>query len=201
MIPMKRSTFVLTVSAMALALAGALSLRAQTGPGDAPRYVNGTDLVLPADYRTWTFIGAGIGMTYEGEGGAGNGQMFSNAFVNPSSHEHFMETGTWPDGTTFVLEFRQSDSAASINQAGRFQTELAFLEAEVKDSRFEDGWAFYQFGPGGNLRDVAPRMTGDAVEPCIKCHTEHTAVERTFVQFYPTLLEVAREKGTLKPGF
>jgi hypothetical protein len=26
-------------------------------------------------------------------------------------------------------------------------------------------------------------------------------VERTFVQFYPTLLEVARQKGTLKPGF
>jgi hypothetical protein len=25
--------------------------------------------------------------------------------------------------------------------------------------------------------------------------------ERTFVQFYPTLLEVAREKGTLKPDF
>ena len=198
---MKCPTLVLTVAAVVLVLTGTLGLRAQSGPNDAPRYENGADLVFPADYRTWTFLGAGIGMTYEEEGGAGNGQMFSNVFVNPSSHVHFMETGAWPDGTTFMLEFRQSDSAASINQAGRFQTGLAFLEAEVKDSRFEDGWAFYQFGPGGNLRDVAPRMTGDAVEPCIKCHTEHTAVERTFVQFYPTLLEVAREKGTLKPGF
>ena len=168
---MKCPTLVLTVAAVVLVLTGTLGLRAQSGPNDAPRYENGADLVFPADYRTWTFLGAGIGMTYEEEGGAGNGQMFSHVFVNPSSH------------------------------ARRFQTGLAFLEAEVKDSRFEDGWAFYQFGPGGNLRDVAPRMTGDAVEPCIKCHTEHTAVERTFVQFYPTLLEVAREKGTLKPGF
>ena len=30
--------------------------------------------------------------------------------------------------------------------------------------------------------------------------TKHTAVERTFVQFYPTLLEVARRMGTVKPG-
>lgn len=196
---MKR--FLFAVCGCALVLTAALTLRAQSGPNDAPRYENGTDLVFPADYRTWIFLGAGLGMTYEGEGGAEGPQMFSNAFVNPSSHAHFMETGAWPDGTTFVLEFRQSDSDASINRAGRFQTELAFVEAEVKDTRFEDGWAFYQFGPAGNLRDVAPRMTGEPVQRCIECHTEHTAVERTFVQFYPTLLEVAREKGTLKPGY
>jgi hypothetical protein len=37
--------------------------------------------------------------------------------------------------------------------------------------------------------------------PVVACHTQNTAVERTFVQFYPTLLEVARNRGTLKPGF
>ena len=196
---MKKLLF--AVTGTALIITAALTLRAQPPAADAPRYQNGTDLVFPSDYRTWTFLGAGLGMTYEGEGGAGDAQMFSNTFVNPSSHAHFLETGAWADGTTFVLEFRRSDSDASINRAGRFQTELAFVEAEVKDSRFEDGWAFYQFGPAGNLRDVAPRMSGEPVQRCIACHTEHTAVERTFVQFYPTLLEVAREKGTLKPGF
>ena len=57
------------------------------------------------------------------------------------------------------------------------------------------------FGPGGNVIPVAQPLQGEAAAPCVECHTEHTAVERTFVQFYPTLLEVAREKGTLKPGF
>ena len=51
------------------------------------------------------------------------------------------------------------------------------------------------------LDSAAAPLTGDAVRSCVECHTQHTAVERTFVQFYPTLLEVARRKGTLKPAF
>ena len=109
--------------------------------------------------------------------------------------------GRGPTRRFFVLELRQAAADASINTAGRTQTDLAFLEAEVKDSRFPDGWAFFNFGPAGSMRDVAPPLDGDRVARCIECHTEHTAVERTFVQFYPTLYEVARRMGTLKPGF
>jgi hypothetical protein len=47
---------------------------------------------------------------------------------------------------------------------------------------------------------VAKPLAGDEVASCVQCHSEHGAVERTFVQFYPHLLDVAREKGTLKPG-
>ena len=36
---------------------------------------------------------------------------------------------------------------------------------------------------------------------CRECHMKNTAVERTFVQFYPTLLDVARKMKTVKPGF
>ena len=43
--------------------------------------------------------------------------------------------------------------------------------------------------------------TGMSAAPCIECHTDHGAVERTFVQFHPTLLDIAREKGTLKPDY
>ena len=126
---------------------------------------------------------------------------FGNVFVNPSSYRSFMQTGKWPDKTIFILEVRASAGDASINKAGRFQTGLAALEAEVKDSRFLDGWAFFNFGPARSMKDVAEPLSGQAVAPCIECHTKHTAVERTFVQFYPTLLEMARQKGTLKPGF
>ena len=171
---------------------------------DGPSYENGTDLVLPKDYRAWPFIGAGLGMTYDGERGTdpagADNPRFTHAFVNPSAYEHFMRTGTWPDGTVFMLEFRASRTEGSINRAGRYASELTLLEAEVKDSRFPDGWAFYVFGRGGALASVAKPLAGDEVSSCIECHTEHAAVERTFVQFYPHLLEVAREKGTLKPG-
>jgi hypothetical protein len=112
-----------------------------------------------------------------------------------------METGRWPNGTVFVLEIRRSATEAAPNNGGRFQAELSVLEAEVKDARFPDGWAFFNFGRGTALTDVAAPLAGEAVARCVECHTKHTAVERTFVQFYPTLLEVARQKGTLKPGF
>ena len=172
-------------------------------PADGPQYEAGDKLVLPEDYRSWPFIGAGLGMTYDGERGTPQGATprFTHAFVNPSAYRHFTETGTWPNGSVFMLEFRASASEGSINRGGRFATELVLLEAEVKDDRFPDGWAFFVFGPGDALAKSAAPLAPGAAAPCVECHTEHAAVERTFVQFYPTLLEVAREKGTLKPGF
>jgi hypothetical protein len=184
---------------LACATVSACTVRPQPAPADGPRYDGGTNLIRPADYREWPFLGSGLGMTYEPAAGVQSTgrQLFTNVFVNPSAHRAFMSTGTWPDKTIFILEFRASAGEASINKAGRYQTNLVGLEAEVKDSSFPDGWAFFNFGP----KDVAAPLTGRAVEDCVECHTKHTAVERTFVQFYPTLLEVARQKGTLKPGF
>ena len=36
---------------------------------------------------------------------------------------------------------------------------------------------------------------------CYSCHTEHGAVDTTFVQFYPTLLPIAEHKGTLSAAY
>ena len=166
------------------------------------RYLVGPNLVRPADYREWPFVGAGLGLTYDGETAPeGRPPAFTNVFVDPAAYRGFMDTGTWPDASVFVLEFRRSVTDAPPNDGGRFQGELIGLEAEVKDSRYEDGWAFFNFGAGSAMTDVAEPLAGEAVAGCVECHTENTAVERTFVQFYPTLMEVAREKGTLRPGF
>ena len=35
----------------------------------------------------------------------------------------------------------------------------------------------------------------------VAIHSTHTAVEQTFVQFYPTLFEVAQRMGTVKPTY
>ncbi len=165
-------------------------------------YLIENSLVRPADYREWPFIGSGLGLTYDEETRSPDTPpSFTNVFVNPAAHRGFMDTGIWPNESIFVLEFRRSETDAAPNNGGRFQGDLLALEAEVKDDRFQDGWGFFNFGRASDLLDVAEPLSAEAAAPCVQCHTEHTAVERTFVQFYPTLLEVARREGTVKPGF
>jgi hypothetical protein len=199
---MRRLPVLIPLCAAALISSAGLAVRAQQPASDAPRY-RGTALVRPADYREWVFLSSGLGMTYDPPvgsppAGSPSGPGFGNVFVNPSSYRSFLQTGTWPNGTTFVLEGRTSSSEGSINKGGRFQTALAGVEAEVKDSRFADGWAYFAFGRGNAVSDTAEPLSRQAAAECVACHSEHGAVERTFVQFYPTLLDVARARGTLK---
>ena len=104
---MKRPAVVL-----ALACGAAFSFvgSAQQPPGDGPRYTNSTNLIRPADYREWTFLSSGLGMTYEDSSASQRPQQaspsFGNVFVNPSSYRSFMQTGKWPDKTIFILEVR-----------------------------------------------------------------------------------------------
>jgi hypothetical protein len=116
---------------------------------------------------------------------------FDNVFVTRTAYRSFLATGTWPDKTMFVLEVRSSESKASINKGGRSQSDLLAIEAEVKNG---GKWTFYGFGRDGAVGKPIP-----ATATCYSCHGQHGAVDNTFVQFYPTLLTVAREKGTLKP--
>lgn len=94
----------------------------------------------------------------------------------------------------FVLEVRDSSSKGSINQAGHFQAGIAHMSAEVKDSaRFKDKWAYFALPDSGEPGQELPKSAG-----CFACHSQHAAVENTFVQFYPTLSPVAKAKGTYK---
>jgi hypothetical protein len=161
-----------------------------------PVYTSDAQLKLPADYREWVFLSSGSGMTY-GPLARQGPPLFDNVFVNPESYRAFLRTGHWPDKTTFVLEVRASESHGSINNGGHFQTDLTGIEAEVKDG---SNWTFYSFP----LTDGTPAATGKAFPrsaSCYACHGTNTAVENTFVQFYPQLYEVAERKGTINPGF
>jgi hypothetical protein len=166
---------------------------------DGPQYAAGTNRLLrPANYREWIFLSSSLGLNYPPPGAAAGPQRFDNVFVNPSSYRSFLQTGKWPDKTIFVLEFREVGSEKAESRNGRFQTGLQGIESDVKDSRFADGWGF--FGFGANDKDAAP-LSGDTVQRCIDCHSAHTAVERTFVQFYPVLFDVAKRMGTVKPNY
>ena len=161
---------------------------------DGPEYTKDGKLVRPANYREWIFLSSGSGMTYgpAGEAARGGHPPFDNVFVNPSAYRTFRETGTWPDQTIFALEVRAAQSNGSINKGGLFQTGVLAMETHVKDEkRFPGKWAFFGFEGNAANGKLFP-----TTEDCYSCHAQHGAVDTTFVQFYPTLIDIAKKKGT-----
>jgi hypothetical protein len=178
----------LTMLALALVIG---SLAAQ------PEFTADGKLKRPADYREWIYLSSGLGMNYADSAREAANPVFDNVFVEPSAYRAFLATGRWPENTMFALELRQSAGEGSINKGGRFQTQFRALEIAVKDSRrFADGWGYFGFNGGATEASVFGPQAG-----CNACHNANGAVEHTFVQFYPTLLPVAREKGTLRKSY
>jgi Cytochrome P460 len=162
----------------------------------APVYTSDGRLVFPAKYREWIYLTSGIDMSYSPNAMAGH-SMFDNVFVNAEAYRGFLETGTWPDKTMLVLEVRGAGSKGSINKSGHFQTsDLMGREVHIKDeSRFPGKWAFFGFDEGDTAKQIPTKAD------CYSCHEQHGAVDTTFVQFYPTLLDLAKKKGTLSPAY
>lgn len=164
-------------------------------PFSGPEYTSDGKLKLPENYRTWVYLSTGFDMSYNPAMQMGH-HMFDNVFVNPESYKAFVETGTWPDKTMLVLEARGAESKGSINQRGNFQGDVMAIEVHVKDeAKFQGKWAFFGFS-GGKTAEMIP-----TVADCYSCHSQHAAVDTTFVQFYPTLLPIAKSKGTLSAGY
>jgi hypothetical protein len=171
--------------------------------GGDPRYTLAGELIRPVNYREWVWLSSGLGMTYGPAARAADSMppLFDNVFVNPQAYRNFVGTGRWPDKTIFILEIRYSQSHGSINRGGSFQTDIAALEAAVKDEgRFPDKWAYFDFETAGGAPSASARPLPKTAG-CYGCHSANGAVENTFVQFYPTLLEIAQKKGVLKPSF
>jgi hypothetical protein len=71
------------------------------------------------------------------------------------------------------------------------------FEVHVLDSAHAqgDGWAFYGFDNLVSAKAIARPAS------CYSCHEQHGAVDTTFVQFYPTLMETAVKKKTLSGAY
>lgn len=180
----------IAVSLLSLSLT---TLRAQSPD---PQFTSDGQLMRPDNYREWIYLSSGLGMTYgavETVVNAAVGDRFDNVFVTPQAYKAFLQAGTWPDKTMFVLEVRSSSTKGSINRGGHYQEGVVGLEAHVKDeARFPNKWAFFDLGSAPSAKPLAPNSS------CQTCHAKSGAVDNTFVQFYPTLVPIAKAKGTFK---
>jgi len=181
----------LGLSAALLFLSKIRNSHADATPG--PQFTADGKLRRPEGYRRWVFVSSGYAMSYTQT--PDGMQMFTNVFVTPSAYDYYLANGNWPDKTMFVLEIYGSATRGSINKSGKYQDDFVGLDVEVKDeARFPDKWAYFDFGQD----HPAVAATTPSQNACWKCHEQNAAVEHSFVQFYPVLLKVAREKGTIK---
>lgn len=187
----------LILAAVVLLTTAALLKSAPLQPASGPEYTSDAQLKLPENYREWTYLTTGFDMSYNPAMSGMDHHMFDNVFVNPESYKSFVQTGTWPDKTMLVLESRAGVGKGSINQKGNYQdTEIMGIEIHVKDeARFPGKWAFFAFDDGKLGKMIPTDMV------CYSCHADHAAVDTTFVQFYPTLLPIAKSKGTLSASY
>ena len=194
---MNRPWLVVALFALGVALVAAAP-RAGTNNDSAnlPVYTSEGNLKFPTNYREWVYLTSGVDMSYSPNMSMDH-SMFDNVFVNPEAYKAFLATGTWPDKTMLVLEGRMAGSKASINKTGHFQTgDIMGREVHLKDeARFPGKWAFFTSDNG-----VTGKLLPKEME-CYSCHEQHGAVDTTFVQFYPTLLEIAKKKNTLSAAY
>jgi hypothetical protein len=187
----------LTITKITMLLATLLFATTPPVPEAAvPQYTSDGQMELPEHYREWVYLTSGFDMSYDPPTQMADHHMFDNVFVNPAAYQAFTKTGTWPDKTMLVLEERGAQGKGSINQKGNYQGTVMGLEVHVKDeARFPGKWAFFGFNTGKTSKMI-PTTTN-----CYSCHASHAAVDTTFVQFYPTLLPVATNKGTLSAEY
>jgi hypothetical protein len=163
-----------------------------------PQYTDKGELKLPADFETWVFVGANMGLEYreaaakeappEKESGKhvkiGN---FHNVYINPEAYTHYAKTGTFPEPTILVLDIFQAEQGEpnSIVSEGLFPGEHKDIAVAVKNSARPDGaktdWAYYDFPKGQTTAKAFPNKA------CYDCHLEHADDDNVWSQFYPTL--------------
>ena len=184
---MKRALLAITTIVACLVVLEAAGPESGSGK---PQYTSDNHLLRPDNYRDWTYLSSGLGMNYSP---VSSGHiMFTNVFVPQWAYAEFLKSGKWPDKTMFVVEERGSETKGSINKEGHFQGDLMRMGVEVKDAKFPDKWAYFNFDEDSKSAQANPKSA------CWQCHEDHAAVEHSFVQFYPTLKPLAKKFGTYK---
>ncbi len=83
--------------------------------------------------------------------------------------------------------------AASAMVAQHYSSGEELMLPDYRKDAAKGGWAFYGFENRAQAGKLFPMSAA-----CYGCHEEHTDTDSTFVKFYPTLIETAKQHGTYK---
>jgi Cytochrome P460 len=205
MIISAKSILLMAVALLGTSLSGVSLQKASnseacnTPAAAAPEYAADGQLKLPEHYREWIYLTSNFYVSSDpAKIQMGQHQGFMNVFVNPEAYQAFLDTGIWADKTMLVAEMRAGEDMESTNQdpKGTDQNSVKGLFVHVKDeAHFPGRWAFFSF-KGDKTAKVLP-----VTAACYSCHSARGGLDTTFVQFYPTLLPIAKGKNTISPAY
>ena len=148
-------------------------------PADFSPYVRADGTIsLPADFRSWRYLGTWSLAGDDSEEGAFG---FHNVFTQPEAVEAYRRTGAFPDGTVIVKEqFGTSTEDMTTGRVSRAQkVEGWFVMIKDAKGRFpdhrlwRDGWGWALFFAA----DPAATVTENYKEDCLGCHIPAEATD------------------------
>jgi hypothetical protein len=159
---------------------------AASAADDVARF-EGFSLLAPSGYDEWPLVGASLGLSYSRDAlAASPSETFHRVYLNPSSYRAFLRTGSFPEGSTFVLELYEPAGMLSLPaRAGKYEGRRVAVEASVKDTNRFGGWGYFGLDNGR-----ARTSTAFDASRCQACHVKHAATDSVFTQFYPRLRDV-----------
>jgi len=138
---------------------------------------DGNVLSLPEQYREWVFVGSSTRVEDYGKPGA-----FQNVYISPDAYREYKKSGKFPEGAVMVMESATSASKDVEKAEGHYEKDFTSVKVSVKDSRFDEGWAYFEFNGGKQRAQALPPSAG-----CLACHRDRAATDHVFTQFYPVL--------------
>jgi hypothetical protein len=161
------------------------TVASQTSQNSGPQYDSKGALLRPKHFETWVFVGASTGLSYQRQLFSRGPGEFHNVYITPEAYQTYLQTGRFPEKTMLALALYEPSEKVSPSKAGYFEGDFEALEVAVKDhEHFSEGWAYFSFEGGAELKERArPFSKSD----CFSCHVQHAANDNVFTQFYPIL--------------
>jgi hypothetical protein len=179
----RRPRFAVATSAAAVLFSMGVfaQMRWASANGPPVAVLEGDTLNLPERYREWVFVGSSTRLENSAEPSA-----FQNVYISPEAYREYQKSGKFPDGAVLVMESAVAGSKGVEEAPGHYGKELLSVKVSVKDSRFREGWGYFEFKDQEKRVRALPESAG-----CLACHRNQGATDHVFTQFYPVLRAAA----------
>ncbi|WP_299669777.1 cytochrome P460 family protein [uncultured Ruegeria sp.] len=112
-------------------------------------------------------------------------------YTQPGVIEHYLETGTFPDGAVLIKELLEAEADEYSTGTAAYATDVTgwFVMVKDKQARF-DGNDLWGLGWGWAYFDVGDRQTTTTSDYRFECKTCHVPAKQTdwiFLEGYPVL--------------